>query len=77
MKKVNVSEFSSDCVIIGIAMRRACFANDQLPADEAEKARTEREQALRGFANKYGMHIETARTFAEVISDSVALGVSY
>jgi hypothetical protein len=77
MKKPSISEFSGDCVKIGVAMRRACFANDQLPSDEVHKARTEREEALRNFANKYGMPIETARTFAEVISDSVALGVAY
>ncbi len=77
MKKPGVQEFAEDCAKIGIAMRRACFANDQLPADEVHKARTERENSLKAFANKYGMPIETARTFAEVISDSVALGVRY
>lgn len=77
MRKPSIQEFAEDCAKIGIAMRRACFANDQLPADEVHKARTERENSLKVFANKYGMPIETARTFAEVISDSVALGVSY
>ena len=77
MKKPNISEFSDDCRVIGVAMRRVCFASNQLPVDEVHKARTECDTALMKFANKYGMHVDTARTFAEVISDSVSLGLAY
>jgi len=76
MKK-SIKEFAADCKRIGIKSRRAGFAGNQLPEDEAKTAFEELEEALQNFANKYGMPVEDAKSISWIVADNCNLGLSY